>query len=437
MTRLYLLLALALSFGTVWAGDYDFEIPEAEKKPYSLGGRLESRYIYHKHDEDTARYHLNTFTKDYDPGADTHEGQSLAELTATYRHGILQANILSHHQYGFAEGTEDEWDHLLYEGYFSLTATPQLTVDGGKKSILWGKKGYAWNPAGFINRPKDPDDPALSLEGRTLLGFDFIKSFSGTAGSLTNMGLTALVLPVIEEWANEELGQEGDLNTALKLYLLWHDTDIDFIYFDGPEQYTSLGMDFSKNLAENIEVHGEAAWRQDVPRVVVHADGGISKSRKDQYSFLLGMRYLNTHDTTFITEYYHNGAGYDTNELDAFFDYQDSAIDAWEATNETTAIQRAAQVTGPYYRQRNFGRDYGYFKVSQKEPFDILYLTPWVAVILNLHDASFNIQPGLTWTPITNLELNLRAGIPLGGAGTEFGEKVDVFRPEIWARYYF
>jgi hypothetical protein len=436
MIRYTFLLALLVSIGTAWAGDYDFEIPEAEKKPYTLGGRIESRYIYHLHDEGAVRYQLNTFANDNDPGADTHAGQALVELNAAYRQGMLQANLLTHHQYGVEEYTQDEWDHVLYEGYLSLTPTPHLTIDGGKKRILWGK-GYAWNPAGFINRPKDPDDPALSLEGRTLLGFDFIKSFSGDAGSLTNMGLTALVLPVVANWANEALGREGDLNTALKLYLLWYDTDIDLIYFDGPEQITSLGMDFSKNLAENIEVHGEAAWRQDAPRVLVDADGRVSQSKKDQYSFLLGMRYLNTLDTTFISEYYHNGAGYDADEMDAFFDYQDTAIEAWQTTDETTAIQRAEQVTRPYYRQRNFGRDYGYLKISQKEPFDILYLTPWMAITVNLHDASFNLQPGLTWTPITNLELNLRAGIPLGPSGTEYGEKADRLRPEIWARYYF
>mgnify|MGYP001820306664 FL=1 len=123
--------------------------------------------------------------------------------------------------------------------------------------------------------------------------------------------------------------------------------------------------------------------------------------------------------------------------MSAFFDYQDEAIEAWETTDDAAAIQRASQVTGPYYRQRNFGKDYGYLKVSQKEPFDLLYFTPWVAVIVNLRDASLNLQPGMTWTPVTNLELNLRAGIPLGPSGTEFGEKADLFRPEVWARYYF
>lgn len=74
----------------------------------------------------------------------------------------------------------------------SLTPTPHLTVDAGKKLMLWGK-GYAWNPVGFINPPKDPDDPALNLEGNTILGVDLIKSLA--TGGLTNFGLTAMLLP--------------------------------------------------------------------------------------------------------------------------------------------------------------------------------------------------------------------------------------------------
>ncbi|MBN2123082.1 MAG: hypothetical protein JW821_02210, partial [Deltaproteobacteria bacterium] len=91
----------------------------------------------------------------------------------------------------------------------------------------------------------------------------------------------------------------------------------------------------------------------------------------------------------------------------------------------------------PYYEQRNMGRDYLYFKASQKEPFDILYFTPWTAVVVNLQDGSWNLQAGMTWTPMTDLELNVRMGIPIGAQGTEFGEKPDAFRPEMWVRYYF
>ncbi|MBR9985714.1 MAG: hypothetical protein KFF68_07385 [Desulfosarcina sp.] len=431
--RLGTCLVMGLLFWglTVHAGDYDFTIPEAEKKPYAFGGRLETRYIYHRLDEDAARYQLNYYQDN--PGGDTHEWQGLVELSGSYRQGIFQANLLTHHAV-VDSYQDDEWDNAIYEACFSLTPTAHFTLDAGKKRVLWGK-GYAWNPAGFLNRPKDPDDPALNLEGRPLLGLDLIKSFS--AGNLSNIGMTAMLLPVIDDWGNEDLGEEGALNTALKLYLLWDDTDLDFIYFDGPDQPRSFGFDVARNLAENVEVHGELAFQEDVPHVVIDAAGTARQTREDQLSYLLGVRYLNAIDTTFIAEYYHNGAGYSRDELDDFYTYQETAFDRWQATGKPSVMQRANQITRPYYQQRNYGEDYFYLKISQKEPFDILYFNPWVAAVVNLQDFSFNLQPGLTWTPVTNLELNLRVGIPVGSPQTEFGEKPDALRPEIWVRYYF
>ena len=425
-------LVLLLFFAqTIHAGENDFTIPEVEKKPYELGGRLETRYTYHRLDEDTSRCRLIYYQND--PGADTHEWQALGELTGSYRQSIFQANLLTHHAY-LDSYQDDEWDNAIYEAYASLTPAACFTLDTGKKRVLWGK-GYAWNPAGFLNRPKDPDDPAMNLEGRLLLGLDLIKSFS--AGNLSNIGMTAMVLPVIDDWGNEDLGEKGDLNTALKLYLLWSDTDLDFIYFDGPEQPCSFGFDFAGNLAENFEVHGELAFQEDVPHVIIDATGTVSQTREDQLSYLLGLRYLNAMDTTFIAEYYHNGAGYSQDELDDFFNYQETAFNQWLVGGNASVMQRVDQITRPYYHQRNFGENYFYLKISQKEPFNILYFNPWVAIIVNLQDASFNLQPGLTWTPVTNLELNLRVGMPVGDAKTEFGEKLDALRSEIWMRYYF
>jgi len=427
----FLLALLVLFAGPVNAEEYDFTIPEAEKKPYEFGGRLESRYIYHRLDDNSAPYRLNYYQDN--PGADTHEWRALVELSGSYKRGILQANLLTHHEFTDTY-EEDEWINDIYEGYVSLTPTPHLTLDAGKKRILWGT-GYAWNPVGFLNRPKDPDDPALNLEGRTLLGVDLIKSF--TTGRLPNVGFTLLVLPVIDDWANTELGDEGDLNTALKIYLLWYDTDLDFIYFDGPDQPRSFGFDFAKNLAENFEVHGELAYRQDVPHVVLDAAGMTRKTQEDQFSYLVGVRYLNALDTTFIAEYYHNGGGYDRDEVEDFFAYQEAAYNQWQMAGDAAVMQRATQITRPYYQQRNFGQDYFYLKISQKEPYDILYFNPWAAAVVNLQDFSFNLQPGMTWTPVNNLELNFRVGIPLGPANSEFGEKPDAFRSEFWARYYF
>ncbi|WP_419660863.1 hypothetical protein Dvar_12670 [Desulfosarcina variabilis str. Montpellier] len=424
-------IVVAACWGKATAGEYDFTIPEAQPKPWELGARLEARTIYHRFDEDSARYRQIQFQDD--PGTDAFEWHLSGELSGRIRTGSLQAVLLTHHEYADTI-TEDEWINKLYEGYVSLTPTASLTLDAGKKRVQWGK-GYAWNPVGFINPSKDPDDPSLNLEGSTYAGVDLIKSF--TAGGLANMGLTAMLLPVIEDWTNVDFGEDGDLNAAFKLYLLWHDTDLDFIYYDGPSQPLSLGIDFSRNLAENIEVHGELAYQQDVSHVLIEADGTLTHSEDDQVSYLFGIRYLNTLETTFIAEYYHNGGGYDQDQMEDFFTYQEAAFEHWQTTGDGSLMQRAGRLAGPVYEQRNFGEDYAYLKISQKEPFDILYFNPWITSIVNLQDLSFNLQPGLTWTPVTNLEFNCRVGIPVGAAKTEFGEKLDVCRPEVWVRYYF
>jgi len=59
---------------------------------------------------------------------------------------------------------ETGFDNQVYEGYLSLRPNANLSLDMDKKVRSWGK-GYAWNPLGFISRPKDPDEPEASLEG--------------------------------------------------------------------------------------------------------------------------------------------------------------------------------------------------------------------------------------------------------------------------------
>jgi hypothetical protein len=413
------------------ASEYDFAIPEAESTPYELGGKLEMRYSQQHLNPESARYRLNHFRAD--PGSYTDQLTLQAELKGSYKLGIAQLHLLTHHEY-LVSSAEDDWFNRVYQAYVSLKPSANLTIEAGKKSYLWGK-GYAWNPAAFINRSKDPDDPELNLEGYTVLGLDYIKSF--TDSPLNNLGVTLLALPVMDDWENSSLGDDGDVNLAAKLYLLWHDTDLDFIYFGGPNQPDSFGFDFAKNLADNFEVHGEIGLKLDVDRKTLDADGSSSLSTEDQLSYLLGVRYLNSHDTTFVLEYYHNGAGYDGDELDDFFAYQFRAYEQWLESGDNRLMNRADQATRPYYRQRNYGQDYLYLKISQKEPFDILYFNPWVAMILNLEDMSFNLQPGMTYTPVTNLQITFRVAVPIGPPGTEFGEKQASARPELWIRYYF
>jgi hypothetical protein len=89
------------------------------------------------------------------------------------------------------------------------------------------------------------------------------------------------------------------------------------------------------------------------------------------------------------------------------------------------------------YGKPNPLQDYLYFRVSQKEPFDILYFTPAITSTINLQDGSLSVIPELAYSPITNLELRLRTPVLIGGNGTEYGEKQNDFRVEFRLRYYF
>ena len=53
-------------------------------------------------------------------------------------------------------------------------------------------------------------------------------------------------------------------------------------------------------------------------------------------------------------------------------------------------LKKAANITAGNYGRPNAMRDYLYLRVSQKEPFDILYFTPSITGILNISDKSFS-----------------------------------------------
>ncbi len=55
-------------------------------------------------------------------------------------------------------------------------------------------------------------------------------------------------------------GQINGLNFAGKLYLLLYDTDIDLMAMTGESKTNRVGMDFSRNITTNLEIHGEFAF---------------------------------------------------------------------------------------------------------------------------------------------------------------------------------
>ncbi len=413
----------------VGAQDFEFDAAEFEKPAFQIGGYLEGRAEYFSYDGDAALYRLNATQSDL--GADNGRATGSAELRATYEKDWFTAFATINGEIQWDDDQGNRNDATLLEGGVAARPTTGLSIEAGKKVLKWGK-GYGWNPAGFVERTKDPTDPDLSREGYWMFAADYVQSLDGP---LQTIGITPVVLPVAGS-TNRDFGTSEHVNFGAKIYLLYEDTDIDFMFLSGGTRSARFGADFSRNLLSNLEIHGEVAFITDAERLALNESGDVVTRRQDALSVLLGLRYLTESDTTFIVEYYRNGPGFSRSEMRDFLGFAHEAVDLFEDAADQTLLPDARQLSRAYGGQTP-ARDYLYAKTSQKEPFEILYLTPSVTGIVNLGDGSLSLTPEVLYTGITNMEIRLRGGINIGGRSTEFGEKPVDERVELRVRFFF
>jgi len=412
--------------------EYKFDLSEIEKKPYHLGGYVELRPVLFGLDRDASLYKLKFYNRNEGKTIEEYNGK--LQLEGSLEKGIARLFVRTNFdlKYSYLGWEHNDPKRMIYEGYLSLKPSPSLTFKLGKQTLLWGK-GYAFNPVAFVSRPKDPEDPELALEGYITASADYIKSFQDP---LKTVSITPVIFPVYKD-INDDFGTVNRLNFAGKLYLLFYDTDIDLMAMTGGSRTSRVGMDFSKNITTNLEVHGEFAFVNNQRKKVIDSQGVISESKFDAKSYLLGIRYLTASDTTFIFEYYRNGTGFTHLEMKDYLTFIDKGYDLFLSKGNDSLLKKAASVTEGNYGRSNPSKDYLYLRISQKEPFNILYFTPAITGIMNVSDRSLSISPELLYTGIKNLEIRLKAIGLFGGRGTDFGEKPNDYRLELRVRYYF
>jgi len=428
---LFFLFSIILFFSplTVMAKeDYSFDLDEFEPKKFELGGYAEIKWEHSDLNTNSKFYRLNFYKE---PHSTLDRFTGTLQVECRYKKEFWALNGLFQ-----AEGSQDDigWSDTakVFETYLSIKPTPAATVDLGKKVFKWGK-GYAWNPVAFIDRPKDPNNPEEAREGYIGAVLDLIKSFKG---SLKTVALTSVVFPVFDN-INDEFGEVNHVNFASKLYLLYRDTDIDFVVFIGNSRSNRYGVDFSTNLATNLEIHGEFAYLSDIDQKYLSETGILTERERSVVKYLLGLRYLTESDITTIIEFYHNGAGFSESELERFYQLVANADTQLLNTGIDTLFQTAKNISAIGYADPQAGRNYLYFKINQKDPFDILYFTPGLIAILNLDDQSYSISPEILYTGFTNWELRIRFSFLNGGHFTEFEEKQNENKLELRVRYHF
>ena len=416
MRRGLVILACLLA-SAARAEDFTFDTAEFEKRPFEFGGYLEFKPERSWLNRDGSFYKLNGLDR-----STLDRTTTTLKLDAKYTQGIasfkLRADVESQD-----DDLGSERVNRFDEAYASFKPDPGFTLDIGKIALKWGK-GYAWNPVGFVERPKDPNDVELAREGYTMVTADFIRNFEG---DLKTVAFTPVLLPVGSQ-TNHDFGDANHVNTAAKLYLLYRDTDIDFTWLGSGSRTGRVGVDFSRNLTSALEIHGEWARVKDFELRSINAAGIVTADTRDATSYLLGLRYLTEGDTTWIAEYYRNGTGYAESQLTDFHRLVDSG--------NAVLLNKARQIS-PSYGRANAGEHYLYLRASQKEPFDIVYFTPSLTLIANLDDRSWFLTPELLYTGVTNLDLRLRATWLKGRENSEFGEKQSARRLELMARLYF
>lgn len=408
----------------------EFEIPDVEKKSYEFRLELKSLETIRGLNKDSS-----LFLQKYPDGLDDtilYKTDLDLKIEASYQAKI--ARFYGRLKENLAYNDEESWENNLKteELYVSLQPSPSIGIDIGKKVLKWGK-GYAWNPTAFFSRPKDLDDPDLTLEGYYVISGDLIKSMQGP---IKTIALTPVVFPISRN-INDEWDSDREIVLGGKAYFFAYDTDLDFMFLLGNEINDRIGFSFSKNISPNFEIHGEAAIVFDYTKHVTDKQGNGIEKKYDAKDFLLGIRYLSPLDTTYILEYYRNGQGYTEDEIKDYFSFIQAGYDSYVNSQNMGDIVAGRMYGSQYYNKQTVMRDYLYLKVSHNEPFDIVYLTPSLTCIYNINDTSGSIAPQITYAPITNLEFDLKTIFLFGEDHTEYGEKINDYKILASVTYYF
>lgn len=396
---------------------------ESDTEPsLNWNGNFDVRYSLFHMSQSSPLYRLQFPGKEVSPYLSQYRLEPY--LNAEYRTQDLGFQLRTHATYY----SEKESSFDLFEAYGDYHPSLNLAIQAGKRVYSWGK-GYAFNPAGFVNPAKDPENPELAQAGLLSANAEYIKSFSSEA--LQTFSALLVVIPR-SPLVNSRFGETRYTDIALRLSCMLWNTDIDLMTYQGSATPTLYGLDISGNLRENVELHGELSVARKAPRYVM-ANGTVQADEHDVISYLLGIRYLNEWNTTVIAEYYHNGFGLSKSEYQSYTGFLLDGL----AEGTPAALQQTWGTVQTYFKSSTLMREYLYVKVSQPEPFDWLYFTPSLFSIFNLSDRSFLVSASLNYKPATNVEFILWPSFLIGGDSSEFGSRQARQRVEFWMRVFF
>ncbi|MBA7582861.1 hypothetical protein ES708_24799 [subsurface metagenome] len=421
--KILLVVLFGNAFTSGFTQEYEFDIPEEEEPKIEFNGNLDAKWGMLQTRKSSPFLGLQFYDV---PEKSDYLSQNRLDfyLNGEYRHKQVGFFMKTFYQYA----KEEPLSPSFFELYGSLNLSPRLSMSIGRRRFNWGK-GYAFNPAGYVNAEKDPENPDLALAGKTSVYINYNRSFA--SGSLQNFSMGAILLPP-EAAINQKFASADKIGAAFKLYFLFRNIDIDFMTTFKKNEPQRFGVDFSANLRENVEIHSEFSYAHGEKKYLI-VDDLVFQQKIDGVSLLLGLRYLNRFNTTLIVEYYHNNSGLSKNEFASYVDYLQSSLES----DIPEVINPAKLNMSTTFRSKTLMQDYLYVKLIQPEPFSWLYSSISMFTIFNLADKSFLISPQLSYKPYTNFEVLLWPVFFFGNNHAEYGSKQFKRKVEIWMRFYF
>ncbi len=402
---------LLLAQNVLLAQEYSFDPEEFEKKPYEFIGSFKIQPEIAFLNNSSKLYSLSFFNKKEKDYWDSYSGS--IQLKATYEYSKCKFFLDFKNQFTFTTNDNFENDFKTYELYNNVDFSTNFSMQVGKKAVKWGK-GYIWNPVSFAGRQKDINDIDTGLEGFWMLKLDYVKSLPGV---IQNLAITPVIIPVTS-YVNEEFQKENSLIFILKNSLLLYNTDLDFYLSMEDGNFQRFGIDFAKNILPNWEIHGEYVFEKKGIIEFCNSSYEIEREISERSSYLLGSRILFATNTTIILEYLHNGLGLTEGQMKNFYNAVDLAV------SENLSKQFLM-------------KDYLYLKLSQPEPFNILYFTPSVYILYNINDKSRMVGGDLNYSRFENINLKLKCNLMFGDTDSEFGEKISSKKISFQVEYIF
>jgi hypothetical protein len=320
------------------------------------------------------------------------------------------------------------YDGKLFEGYLKYTPDASLSFLLGKRLFQWGK-GYSFNPVSFAGRMKDLNDIDAALEGYWNISFEYVKSLDLP---ISSVALSAAILPVYN-LINKDYLPDKSVAGLAQLYMLAANTDIDIYFFTDNRRNVKTGLDFSRNLIPDWEVHGEWTFIKNSKSTVFSDESTMVTQSHPANNLVAGTRYLTPFNTTFIFEYLHVGSGYTRDEMDEYW----NAVNYAATSSNPRIVQSVLQANSKYFSSQFITTDYLFFKASHPDPFNFVYFTPSIYTIANILDHSMMAGLEMTYSRSRNLLFIGRIITFLGRNESEYGSKPAQHRIELRAKWSF